>query len=126
MVKSILEIGNAKYKIDRVALLRFKEEARNNAAADIDGLGDGTETEQGGDCLDESLERVFNEVMYLYNEYARTESVDVLVGLKRKLEQVSLRYRSVALAEEVLNINSCLPYERRVPCSSRTGGQEKR
>ncbi len=62
------------------------------------------------------------EVMQLYNEYARTENLDVLVRLKDKLEQVSLRYKSVALAEEVLNINSCLPYERRVPSSSRPDG----
>lgn len=121
MVRSILEIGNAKYKMNRVALCRFREEARRNAGAGED--------ESGGEPLvsvslsvEESLDCVFFEVMQLYNEYARTESLDVLVRLKNKLEQVSLMYKSVALAEEVLNINSCLPYERRVPSSSRPGG----
>lgn len=120
MVKSILEIGNAKYKIDRLALGRFKEEARQNAMAGSDERELLPEMASGGASLDESLDTVFQEVMQLYNEYARSESIDVLMRLKDKLEQVSLRYRSLALAEEVLNINSCLPYERRVPSGSRT------
>lgn len=122
MVRSILEIGNAKYKIDSRALSRFKEEVRQNVMA---GIGEGEAVPErlyGGRSLDDSLDAVFTEVMQLYNEYARTESIDILVRLKNKLEQVSLRYKSLALAEEVLNINSCLPYERRVPTGSRKGG----
>lgn len=121
MVRSILEIGNAKYKIDRLALCRFREEARRNA-------GNGADERVAEPCeelrtsIEESLDLVFMEVMKLYNEYARTENLDVLVRLKNKLEQVSFRYKSVALAEEVLHINSCLPYERRVPGSSGSGG----
>lgn len=119
MVRSILDIGNAKYKIDRLALCRFREEARRNADA---GADERKAEPHLGTSIEESLDCVFMEVMQLYNEYARTESLDVLVRLKDKLEQVSLRYKSVALAEEVLNINSCLPYERRVPSSSRPDG----
>lgn len=122
MVKSILEIGNAKYKINRLALCRFKEEARENAMAGTDEREVLPEMAGGSVSLDESLDTVFREVMQLYNEYARSESIDVLVRLKDKLEQVSLRYKSLALAEEVLSINSCLPYERRVPSDSRPGG----
>lgn len=121
MVRSILDIGNAKYKIDRLALCRFREEARRNADAGADA-GKAEVCDDVRPSLEESLEHVFMEVMQLYNEYARTENLDVLVRLKDKLEQVSLRYKSVALAEEVLNINSCLPYERRVPSSSRPDG----
>lgn len=118
MVKSILGIGNAKYKIDCNALTRFKLEAQQYVVASAALYGD--EAEGPSDCgagtlpVDASLETIFAEVMQLYNEYARSESLDVLVRLKCKLEQVSLRYKSLALAEEVLSINSCLPYERRV------------
>ncbi|QWV94907.1 hypothetical protein KP004_06935 [Geomonas oryzisoli] len=116
MVRSILEIGNAKYKIDRIALGRFKDEVRENWNQESAGAA---EQETGRALtLDESLDAVFLEVMQLYNEYAKTESIDVLLRLKDKLEQVSLRYKSLALAEEVLNINSCLPYERRIPKDS--------
>ncbi|MBJ6799420.1 hypothetical protein [Geomonas propionica] len=116
MVRSILEIGNAKYKIDRIALGRFRDEVRQNR--DKEG-SEVTAPEPGRELsLDESLDAVFLEVMQLYNEYAKTESIDVLLRLKDKLEQVSLRYKSLALAEEVLNINSCLPYERRIPKDS--------
>lgn len=119
MVRSILDIGNAKYKIDRLALCRFREEARRNVDA---GADERKAEPHASTSIEETLDCVFMEVMQLYNEYAHTESLDVLVRLKDKLEQVSLRYKSVALAEEVLNINSCLPYERRVPSSSRPDG----
>lgn len=95
MVKSILDIGNAKYRIDRSVLRRFMRDARESYA-------------------EESLDAVFDEVMGLYGEYAVTGRLEVLMRLKCKLEQVSLRYKSLELAEEVLNINSCLPYEWRV------------
>lgn len=120
MVRSILEIGNAKYEIDLDALKRFMREARQSAALRGD-LEDGKEkvlTYSGcvAPPVEASIEEVFDEVLQLYNEYARNDDLDVLMQLKSKLEQVSLRYKSVVLAEEVLNINSCLPYERRVNC----------
>lgn len=120
MVRSILEIGNAKYEIDQDALKRFMREARQSAAlrGEID---DGKEkvltySASVSPPAEASIEAVFDEVLQLYNEYARNDDLDVLMQLKAKLEQVSLRYKSLALAEEVLNINSCLPYERRVTC----------
>ena len=122
MVKSILAIGNAKYEIDRNALTRFMREAQQSAAMQgVSDIGeqqspDGREAEAFS--ADESIDTIFIKVMQLYNEYATSEHLDVLIRLKCKLEQVSLRYRSHALAEEVLNINSCLPYEWRVRCCS--------
>lgn len=107
MDKYIFDIGRARYKISSDALCalmegRGGEEGRPGAAvAQQRVAGDG--------------EGEFEEVMRLYREYARTGSLDALVGLKSRLEEVSARYRSMALAEEVLAINSCLPYERRVP-----------
>lgn len=95
MVRSILDIGNARYRIDRNALRRFIAQAQDSVA-------------------EESLDAIFSEVMGLYGEYAVTGKLEVLMKLKCKLEQVSLRYKSLELAEEVLNINSCLPYEWRV------------
>ena len=93
MQKYIFDIGRAKYQLNTEAFSPLRD---------------------GGNEVDE----VFEEVMQLYREYARTGSMDVLVSLKCRLEEVSLRYRSMALAEEVLAINSCLPYERRVPCQN--------
>ncbi len=120
MVRSILEIGNAKYEIDQDALKRFMREARQSAALRGE-LDDGKEkvltySASVSPPAEASIEAVFDEVLQLYNEYARNDDLDVLMQLKAKLEQVSLRYKSLALAEEVLNINSCLPYERRVNC----------
>lgn len=116
MVRSILEIGNAKYRIDRGVLNRLFREASHSAS-------DGGETTSCGS--EEPLEVVFNEVMGLYNEYAVSGRLDVLLKLKCRLEQVSLRYRSMALAEEVLTINSCLPYEWRIgSCSGQDADKE--
>ncbi|BCG46708.1 hypothetical protein GEOBRER4_n1517 [Citrifermentans bremense] len=120
MVRSILEIGNAKYEIDQDALKRFMREARQSAALRGE-LDDGKEkvltySASVSPPAEASIDAVFDEVLQLYNEYARNDDLDVLMQLKAKLEQVSLRYKSLALAEEVLNINSCLPYERRVNC----------
>ena len=120
MVKSILEIGNARYEIDRDALRRFMREAQQSAAMQgVPDIGeqqspDGREAEAFS--ADESIDTIFIKVMQLYNEYAMSGSLDALIKLKCKLEQVSARYKSFALAEEVLNINSCLPYEWRVRC----------
>lgn len=121
MVKSILAIGNAKYEMDRSALLRFRREARQSSAPQDPqpGMVPGSEPLPLG--AEETVDASFDEVMQLYNEYARSQNLGVLVELKSKLEQVSLRYKSVALAEEVLNINSCLPYEWRVGCFTRKG-----
>jgi len=122
MEKSIFGIGRVRYRINMDAFSDLMGEmggessdqkqpasagARDPLDATSANLGDRRE-----------IEEVFDDVMQLYREYGRTGSMDVLVTLKCLLEEVSLRYRSVALAEEVLNINSCLPYERRVPCNS--------
>ena len=130
MVKCILDIGNAKYKINRDALSLFIQEAQQQAASASASGADGCREQSSLDCeagsflVDVALETIFREVMQLYHEYARSESLDVLVRLKSKLEQVSLRYHSLALAEEVMNINSCLPYERRVRSNDFQSGSE--
>ena len=120
MDKRILDIGNARYKINRKALCQLMEQVKRNAATGAPDACRGAKegacnADEEKICADESLECIFTEVMLLYNEYARCESMDALIRLKCKLEEVSLRYRSLVLAEEVLNINSCLPYERRIP-----------
>jgi len=121
MVKRIIDIGYAKYRIDRQALCVFMEEAKHTPAASApEGCRCADGEPEAADAVEESsdqeVERICGEVMQLYREYARSESMDILVRLKCLLEEVSSRYRSLALAEEVLHINSCLPYERRVPC----------
>ena len=120
MVKSIIEIGNARYEIDRNALRLFMREAQESAVMQgVPGIGE-QQSRDGGEpaafSADEPIEITFNRVMQLYNEYTISGSLDALIKLKCKLEQVSARYKSFALAEEVLNINSCLPYEWRVRC----------
>jgi len=121
VVKCILDIGNAKYKIDKNSLNLFMQEVRGTDFAPYPD----SSLDQGS--LDDAIcdrfaqgapGRIFREIMQLYNEYARTENLDVLVKLKVKLEQASSRYKSLVLAEEVLTINSCLPYERRVTCNN--------
>lgn len=121
MVRHILDIGNAKYRLNKNAISEFILEVRHQSAASRPELASGG-GEDAKPPADEALEAIFRDVMQLYNEYARTESLDALIQLKMKLEQVSLRYRSVALAEEVMNINCCLPYERRVPQTGPSGG----
>jgi hypothetical protein len=119
MEKVIYDIGNAKYKVNRLELFRMMEEARGNLLSSAPETPD-NESAPGPDALQArdaaTLSDSFIEVMRLYNEYARSESLDVLVKLKCLLEEVSTRYKSMALAEQVLTINSCLPYDRRVPC----------
>lgn len=117
MVKSILDIGNSKYKIDSKALCHFLEEAKQNSYEDAPDARQASEKTNDADSkvyTEGELEHTLLEVMQLYREYAKTENVDDLVSLKCKLEEVSFRYKSMALAEEVLSINSCLPYERRI------------
>jgi hypothetical protein len=110
MDKRIFDIGCAKYKIDTEALRVMIEESRESACAS----GDAQEADNGADRISPSSEQAFLEVMELCKEYSRTQSLDVLVKLRSKLEEVSMKYRSMAMAEEVLTINSCLPYERRI------------
>lgn len=123
MEKSIFDIGRVRYKINMDAFSNLMEQVSGESSDHKPP----TSADAGRDPIDAAsanlgdhreIEGLFDDVMQLYREYARTGSMDVLVTLKCLLEEVSLRYRSVALAEEVLNINSCLPYERRVPCNS--------
>ncbi|HBG05295.1 MAG: hypothetical protein A2075_20730 [Geobacteraceae bacterium GWC2_58_44] len=125
MDKRIYDIGHARYKINLDALSALIEEGRNQEAQNPPGAccsEEPRDAEAAKVCNERELDCIFSEVMQLYREYTRSGSMDVLVTLKCRLEEVSLRYRSFALAEEVLCINSCLPYERRVPC----GQGEKR
>ncbi|HBA89060.1 MAG TPA: hypothetical protein DCZ75_14080 [Geobacter sp.] len=124
MVRHILDIGNSKYKLNKDALCEFLLEARhqNEASRFINGHDFGS---MECESVSDSLDLVFREVMQLYNEYATTESLDALMKLKNKLEHVSSRYRSLALAEEVMNINSCLPYERRVQSGRGPSSEEE-
>jgi hypothetical protein len=119
MEKHIFDIGRAKYRINTDAFGALMELGGDRAErlpqgcpGAVPGQLDAAAAAAGQRL---EIEAVFEEVMRLYREYARTGSMDVLVDLKCRLEEVSLRYQSIALAEEVLNINSCLPYERRVP-----------
>lgn len=117
MERRIFEIGRGRYKFDKKTLGAFIEESRNRSPegerpnpGDVPAAADRVD-EPG----DQELQRVIEEVTALYHDYLRGESVDLLIKLKCRLEEVSTRYQSHVLAAEVLNINSCLPYERRVP-----------
>lgn len=118
MDKRILDIGCAKYQIDRNALFLFMEEAAGNRENPCCGSEEGESDAAANLCADQAVEQIFWEVLELYNEYNETGNLDTLVQLKCRLEEASLRYRSLPLAEEVLSINSCLPYERRIPCGN--------
>lgn len=120
MERHIFNIGYAKYRINTDALSVFMEEAKNSATEEQADPYCDAEKGAGNTkvCADRAVEDVFAEVMHLYHEYAGSQNMDALVRLKCRLEEVSLRYRSFVLAEEVLSINSCLPYERRVPCGN--------
>lgn len=113
MVNSILKIGHCKYRLDKTLLKRCMRKAGQDFAVGADAQDVAAVTYPGV-----TPDALFNEVMELYNEYARSESLDVLVRLKCKLEQACVMYGSHELAEEVLSINSCLPYERRVPAGA--------
>ena len=120
VVRHIFEIGNAKYQLNKNAISEFILEVRHQNPVYCPGFA----SEEVGDAksqAEEALDGIFREVMQLYNDYARTENLDTLMKLKTKLEQVSLRYRSVALAEEVMSINCCLPYERRLQGADPSG-----
>ena len=67
---------------------------------------------------DQEITSISEEVLSLYQDYQRCQNIEVLVKLKCRLQDVSVRYKSHVLAEEVLSINSCLPYELRILSSS--------
>jgi hypothetical protein len=114
MVRHICDIGRGRYIFDKSTLNSFLEEARNQPTpGDPPGFTDAARRTDGQD--DDEILGVFEEVMALYRDYMRFQSVDLLVKLKCRLEQVSVRYQSHVLAAEVLTINSCLPYELRIP-----------
>jgi hypothetical protein len=116
MKNNIFEIGSGRYTFDANTLDSFIAEAKKR---NVDfGLPDDLSR---ADIPNEGeIERISEEVMSLYHDYAQCQSVELLVGLKCRLEEVSLRFKSHVLAEEVLTINSCLPYEQRILC----GGKE--
>lgn len=117
MERQIFEIGRGKYKFNKRALNAFIEESKlRESALDRNGSGTTAAASYAGEANDKELQCILDEVMALYRDYMRSESVDLLVLLKCRLEEVSTRYQSHVLAGEVLNIISCLPYERRVPC----------
>ena len=117
MVRHICDIGRGRYIFDKSTLHSFLEEAKAQPTPnDPLEFTDAVQVANGPDA-DEML-LIFEEVMALYHDYMRCQSVDLLVKLKCRLEQVSIRYHSHVLAAEVLNINSCLPYELRIPAQS--------
>ena len=115
MDKQLFDIGSGKYFFDKKTLDSFIEEAKNRTPyreicdtglmhAD-DGVAEPNEME---------MQTIFEEVMLLYQDYLQVQSVDLLLRLKCRLEEFSIRYQSHVLAEEVIHINSCLPYENRM------------
>lgn len=112
MVRHICDIGRGRYIFDKSTLNSFREEAKAQPTP-----GDPPEFTDApvANGPDDEMLVIFEEVMALYHNYMRCQSVDLLVKLKCRLEQVSIRYNSHVLAAEVLNINSCLPYELRIP-----------
>jgi hypothetical protein len=110
MEKNIFDIGSGRYTFDTTTLNSFIEEAKNRTsefgAPDAAGTSDvPSEVE---------IERILAEVVSLYQDYLQCQRVELLVRLKCRLEEVSIRFNSHVLAEEVLTINSCLPYEQRI------------
>ena len=115
MTKDIFGIGSGRYIFDKKTLDSFIEEARHRSVGEEpvlhrDHFAAGTD----GDPSEEEILHVFEEIMSLYHDYMRCQSIDLLVRLKDRLEEFSIRYKSLVLAEEVLSINSCLPYEKRI------------
>jgi hypothetical protein len=117
MIRRILEIGRGRYKFNNKTLDDFIEESRHRRlAGGRQDAGFPSTPDSAGEPDDRELPQVFEEVMTLYHDYQQCESIELLVKLKFRLQEVSIRYQSHVLASEVLNINSCLPYERRVSC----------
>ena len=114
MVRHILDIGSGRYEFDKKTLDSFIEEARNRPTeGGIAGVPEVAGS--AGDPNGTEMQCIFDEVMALYHDYMKYQNVELLVRLKCRLEEVSIRYHSHVLAAEVLTINSCLPYEHRVP-----------
>jgi len=114
MQKHIFGIGSGTYQFDPETLDSFIEEARSRwFAVPTSGEALG----EAGHPSEFETQRVFDEIMALHREYLRYRSFDVLFKLKTRLEEFSVRYNSHVLAAEVLNINSCLPYELRMAWS---------
>jgi hypothetical protein len=117
MQRHIFGIGSGKYHFDRQTLDSFLEEAKSRTQAPLAGAG-GWGAEHPGD---QETQHVFDEIMSLYHDYQRCQHLDLLLKLKHRLEEFSIRYQSHVLAAEVLNINSCLPYEQRITWSEDKG-----
>jgi hypothetical protein len=115
MDRRIFDIGSGKYRFDKKTLNQFIEEARTRESASVPGGGAATAGGTGA-STDREIQGIFEEVTSLYGDYVRCQSMDLLVKLKCRLEDFSIRYNSHVLAAEVLQINSCLPYEHRVAC----------
>jgi len=117
MQRHIFGIGSGTYQFDRATLDSFIEEARNRS----------TGAQAGESCTaaltpsEQETQSVFEEIMSLYQDYQRCGSLELLLKLKGRLEEFSIRYHSHVLAAEVLNINSCLPYEQRITWRSDLG-----
>jgi hypothetical protein len=110
MEKNIFDIGSGRYTFDTNTLDSFIEEAKNRLS-EFDLPDAAGTTDVPGQV---EIERIIAEVLSLYQEYMECQRVEPLVQLKCRLEEVSIRFNSHVLAEEVLTINSCLPYEQRI------------
>jgi hypothetical protein len=110
MDKNIFDIGSGRYTFDTNTLDSFIEEAKNRTTESGPPEAAGTIN-----VLSEmEIDSILAEVVSLYQDYMQCQRVELLVRLKCRLEEVSIRFNSHVLAEEVLTINSCLPYEQRI------------
>ena len=116
MVRHICDIGSGRYQFDKATLDSFIEESRHRRPAKPAGTQD---AERLAGVSDKEMHCIFEEVMSLYHDYMKCQSVEKLLRLKGRLEEFSIRYSSHVLAAEVLNINSCLPYAQRISCAGK-------
>jgi hypothetical protein len=126
MVRSILDIGSGRYEFDKQTLTSFIEEAKSHPSGFLSvGVTVADESAPLGDTeREQAAQDIFAEVMSLYHGYISCQNLDLLVKLKNRLEEYSIKYQSHVLAEGVLNINSCLPYELRIPVSGGGDGSK--
>jgi hypothetical protein len=113
MQRNLFGIGNGRYEFNRQTLDNFIEEARRRASSHYAEV-DSAETANPPVCGDWETRYVYEEILGMYREYQKCQSLDLLVRLKCRLQEISVRYGSHVLAAEVININSCLPYEKRI------------
>jgi hypothetical protein len=113
MQRNLFGIGNGRYEFNRQTLDNFIEEARKRASLHSEG-NDPVDAVNAPVCGDWETRYVYEEILGMYREYQKCQSLDLLVRLKCRLQEISVRYGSHVLAAEVLNINSCLPYEKRI------------